>query len=130
MRVKVPLSPLLAAGFSLGANYTVRHLGVAGKRTPFVAAAVVACPFDMVGASYGVQHVNKLADYSICNDYSSQIKRDRDMLSTSQLIDVDHILRARSYRDMADRCVDCLMGAWWVIGFLLRGRSLARSLAH
>ncbi|CAG9467412.1 unnamed protein product [Pedinophyceae sp. YPF-701] len=45
-----PDAPLMAAGWSLGANILVRYLGEEGARTPLTAAVSMCNPFDLVVA--------------------------------------------------------------------------------
>jgi predicted alpha/beta-fold hydrolase len=45
-----PDSPLVAAGYSLGANILVNYLGEAGESTPLAAAVSLCNPFDLVVA--------------------------------------------------------------------------------
>jgi len=56
VRARLPRAPLLAVGFSLGANILSKFLGeegMAGRSPPFAAAVAVANPFDFLnGARY------------------------------------------------------------------------------
>jgi len=44
-------APLLACGFSLGANILAKYVGEEGERCPLVAAAVVSNPYDLLGSN-------------------------------------------------------------------------------
>lgn len=45
---RYPHSPLMAAGWSLGANILVRYLGEEGSQTPIQCAVSMANPFNLV----------------------------------------------------------------------------------
>lgn len=68
VREKYPNAPILGAGYSLGSNYLVSHLGSAGASSPFVAASAIGCPFDLVGASYWTKHVNRIVGRAITSN--------------------------------------------------------------
>ncbi|KAG8958920.1 hypothetical protein FRC00_002148 [Tulasnella sp. 408] len=48
---KYPKAPLLGVGFSLGANVLTRYVGEEGVNSRLKAAAVLACPWDIVANS-------------------------------------------------------------------------------
>ena len=43
-------TPMIAIGFSLGANILVKYLGEEGSDTPFIAAVSAGNPFDLMCA--------------------------------------------------------------------------------
>jgi predicted alpha/beta-fold hydrolase len=105
-------APLIGVGFSLGANYLTSHLGAAGPQSPLVAGVALGNPFDLVGSSYWVKHVNRVIGATIRDAKRRLVRRHRasiearsdasvEAASKRVRIDVDALLGAESYRDQA-----------------------------
>ncbi|MGD9601095.1 MAG: hydrolase [Gammaproteobacteria bacterium] len=51
LRVRYPVRPLCAVGYSVGGNVLLKWLGERGAAAPLVAAAAVSVPFDLAAAA-------------------------------------------------------------------------------
>lgn len=54
LRKQYPKAPLLAVGFSMGANMLTRYLGQQGVKSLLSAAVVISCPFNVYGIANAV----------------------------------------------------------------------------
>jgi len=113
IRLRYPNAPLLGAGYSLGSNYLVSHLGKAGKRTPFLSAVSIGCPFDLVGCSYWTKHVNRIVGRSITTHRKMLIHRQRTAIMSAfsdeqGMSMLESLLSAENYR----ACAKWNMSSW------------------
>jgi predicted alpha/beta-fold hydrolase len=78
-----PNRPLFAIGFSFGATILSNYLGEEGENSPYVAAAVLSNPWDMVDSSYhlGYEFIGKhLFSSSISFALARMVKSNRQVL--------------------------------------------------
>ncbi|ODV74714.1 medium-chain fatty acid ethyl ester synthase/esterase [Cyberlindnera jadinii NRRL Y-1542] len=89
-----PKRPLFGVGFSFGATILSNYLGEEAGDSPYVAAAVLSNPWDMVDSAYHIQHqlVGKyLFSDSIAFALSRMVKSNRETLSQSPLFTEEKI---------------------------------------
>ena len=109
-----PRATLLGAGFSLGANMLLKHLGEQGERSLIRAAAAVSVPFDLgrgadklaasfMGRVYTRHFVRRLVD-----KYRAKRAAGIDMAGAP--LDEPRIRASRSFRDFDDAITARLHG--------------------
>ncbi|CAG8803530.1 15943_t:CDS:2, partial [Gigaspora margarita] len=100
----IPDSPLIAVGFSMGAN--VLYLGEEGENTPLIAAVSVGNPFDLVGGSRALErtYLGKYA-YSptMATNLKNCLKRHEHIMKQDKKIDISHGMSSRSVREFDSR---------------------------
>ena len=71
-----PAAPLVAAGYSLGANILVNYLGEAGAETPLAAAVSLCNPFNLVVADAAfARGFNRLYDANLARSLRTIFRR-------------------------------------------------------
>lgn len=71
-----PAAPLVAAGYSLGANILVNYLGEVGSETPLAAAVSLCNPFDLVVADAAfARGFNRLYDANLARSLRTIFRR-------------------------------------------------------
>ncbi|KAI8074177.1 Alpha/Beta hydrolase protein [Gongronella butleri] len=103
-RVK-PGTPIIALGFSLGANILVNYLGEEGDRTPITAAVSVANPFDFEKTSHilTTQTFSRHAySASMGTSLKNMFKLHEPVLHKCDKIDADEIMAGYTLRDFDD----------------------------
>lgn len=81
-----PRSPLVAVGFSLGANVLGKYLGESGDATPLRGALTVAGPYDLTAGSHCLESggMNKhVYSKTMCKNLTRVFMRQADILSLS-----------------------------------------------
>eukprot|EP00898_Chlorokybus_atmophyticus_P005391 jgi/Chlat1/5853/Chrsp4S06235 len=99
-----PNAPLIAVGWSLGANILTRYLGQEGERTPLLAAVSLCNPFDLVLADAGFQvGFNKVYDRRLARSLRNIFTQHLDLWQgVTGDFDVQKALTCRSIRDFDD----------------------------
>ncbi|KAJ2726666.1 hypothetical protein GGI07_000389 [Coemansia sp. Benny D115] len=109
-----PGTPLVAIGFSLGANILTRYLGETKNESPFVAAVSICCPFDLEIAGRAVDARGFLNDNvfqpNLITAVKRAVRRNSEFIKTSDVgYDVDAILASKRMSEidtllMAKQC--------------------------
>ena len=96
--------PLLALGFSLGANALLKLLAEAGEQAPFVAAAAVSAPFDLLACARALD-----APWGQCDLYRWHFLKSLKRKALAKLashpghgLDLERVRRARKLQDFDD----------------------------
>ncbi|CAG8678366.1 2057_t:CDS:2, partial [Racocetra persica] len=94
----IPNSPLIAVGFSMGANY----LGEEGEKTPLIAAVSVANPFDLVGGGKALvrTYLGKYI-YSpiLAKGLKACLKRHEHIMKQDKRINISTAMTSQSIRE-------------------------------
>jgi len=98
-----PKSPLVAVGFSLGANILIKYLGEEQQNTPIVGAVSISNPFDLGYCHAQVGTSNLLYNKILTRDLHKYLRRHQHILQNT--IDWDHILQSKSIVEFDNRCV-------------------------
>lgn len=88
---------------------------------------MAANPFDLVQLGYWGEIFSRGADFAMRTDISMMLQRNRDVLASA--VDVDDLLRARSYRDLC-RQFHCVIHAQDDLDTMLAASSCAPLLRH
>lgn len=110
LRDRHPGRPIGAAGFSLGGNVLLKHLGERGDDTGIAAAVAVSVPYDLAGCAarlssglpgraYGAHFLRAL---------KRKVRAKRHLLEG--VVDVERALAARTLRDYDDQLTAPLHG--------------------
>ncbi|KAI9209501.1 Alpha/Beta hydrolase protein [Polychytrium aggregatum] len=105
IRRKCPESPLIGIGFSLGANIILKAVGEMGSDCPFIAAISVGNPYDLLISSRALHRslVGKIYSAAMTVSLKSLFRSHIDAIKDQELIDPDHVLKARRITDFDDR---------------------------
>ncbi|CAG8485962.1 6434_t:CDS:2, partial [Gigaspora rosea] len=107
----IPDSPLIAVGFSMGAN--VLYLGEEGENTPLIAAVSVGNPFDLVGGSRALErtYLGKYA-YSptMATNLKKCLKRHEHIMKQDKKINISYGISSRSIREFDSRITSKCFG--------------------
>ncbi|ORX62721.1 AB-hydrolase YheT [Hesseltinella vesiculosa] len=102
-----PGVPMIAIGFSLGANILCNYLGQEGDRTPVSAAISVANPFDFTKTAHCLEsstfHRNVYSS-AMATNLKNLYQRHEALLSKNPKIDNEQILLASTLREFDDAC--------------------------
>lgn len=88
---------------------------------------MAANPFNLVQLGYWGEIFSRGADFAMRTDISMMIQRNRDVLASA--VDVDGLLRARSYRELC-RQFHCVVHAQDDLDTMLSASSCAPLLGH
>jgi len=93
LKKRFPTTPLLAIGFSMGANVLVKYLGEYGQQVPLVGAISVANPMDCAASGHQLMRgfSAKVYGKSILRRIWRYMERHREMIIQSK--DVDFTLK-------------------------------------
>jgi predicted alpha/beta-fold hydrolase len=111
LRQRYPDAPLLAAGFSLGANVLTRYLGEEGDQCPVCAAVVVSNPLDLAESTRHLESswVGKRLSAQMAAGLVRFTKKNAEMLARAPTKpDIAAALRAKLCRDY-DEAATCKM---------------------
>lgn len=105
-----PGSPVVAVGFSLGANTIVKYLGEAGDdvhRTNLVGAVAVCNPWDMLSVDDGLRTPRmRFYEKAVMLDLKKYFSRHRTRLAAFEHLDLSEVERASSPREW-DQALTC-----------------------
>jgi len=104
---KFPVAPLMAVGFSLGANILVKYLGEEEESTPFVAACSVANPFDFVKADKRMQENSSSVFYSkrLVGGLRRYLNRNMEQFLKMPEVNIKHALESKNIHEFDNRVV-------------------------
>ncbi|KAL1915911.1 uncharacterized protein VTP21DRAFT_6299 [Calcarisporiella thermophila] len=109
-----PKAPLMAIGYSLGANLLVKYLGELGDKAPFVAGISVANPFDLFTSSRNLNHSfmgKHFYSPVMSSNLVRNVKRFKNILGQhTGGLDVELILKARSLHEFDSLCTSKAFG--------------------
>lgn len=108
---RFPAAPLGAIGFSLGGNVLLKYLGEGGRngRSPFVAAAAVSVPFDLVAGADALERgLSRVYNRHFVR--SLQAKFHTRAADFAHLCDTARVVRERSVRGFDDAVTAPLHG--------------------
>ncbi|CAO3596510.1 unnamed protein product [Absidia cylindrospora] len=97
-----PGTPLIAIGFSLGANILVKYLGEEGDRTPLTAAISVANPFDFVRSMDYLESgtfSKNVYSAGMATNLKNVFKLHEEILQTNERIDKDNVMRVTTLQE-------------------------------
>ncbi len=110
LRSRHPGRPVGAAGFSLGGNVLLKHLGERGRDAGIAAAAAVSVPYDLAGCAARLS--GGLAGRTYGSHFLRALRRKvrakRGLLEGA--VDVERALAARTLRDYDDALTAPLHG--------------------
>ncbi|KAL6067948.1 medium-chain fatty acid ethyl ester synthase/esterase 2 [Balamuthia mandrillaris] len=104
-----PDSPLIAIGYSLGANILVKYLGEEGEKTPLTAAASCSNPFDFLSAAKVLER-RTLYNRVLTAGCIQTFKRQLAIYSAVPEIDVDAVINSVRLREFDDRLTRIIFG--------------------
>ncbi len=106
---RFPGRPLAAAGFSLGGNVLVKHLGDEGTSTPLEAAAAVSVPFDLAaGADHLESGFGRLYVKALLRSLRAKVRA--RAAEFDGRIDLARAMAARTFREFDDAATAPLHG--------------------
>mmetsp|Transcript_35862 Transcript_35862/g.91647 ORF Transcript_35862/g.91647 Transcript_35862/m.91647 type:complete len:652 (-) Transcript_35862:188-2143(-) len=98
-----PAAPLLAAGWSLGANILLNYLGEEGSATPVRAAVSLCNPFDLVRSDENFQRgFNRIYDQKLAKTLKGLLEKHQDVFirdGHTRGIDVPQAMSSKSIRE-------------------------------
>jgi predicted alpha/beta-fold hydrolase len=101
--------PLFVAGYSLGGNMLLKHLGEQGHGSPIDAAVAVSVPFDLHGAALSIDKgFGRLYQYALMRKMKGRVRAKRSQLSG--LIDVERALKTRNFTEFDEQVTAPLHG--------------------
>ena len=110
LRARHPGRPIGAAGFSLGGNVLLKHVGERGHDAEIAAAVAVSVPYDLAGCAARLS--GGLAGRTYGSHFLRALKRKvrakRGLLDG--VVDVERVLAARTLRDYDDALTAPLHG--------------------
>ncbi|KAJ2723127.1 hypothetical protein GGI07_002830 [Coemansia sp. Benny D115] len=100
-----PGTPLVAMGYSLGANLLTKYLGEQGDASLFTAAVAICCPFDteIAGRSLDARNFlnDKLFQPNLVATIKRVISRNLAVIKTSKVeYDIDSIMKAKRMSEL------------------------------
>ncbi|XP_037101382.1 phospholipase ABHD3-like isoform X1 [Syngnathus acus] len=105
-----PQAPVFGLGVSLGGMLLLNYLGRKGGQSGLVAGLTVSVPWDAFKSAQSMEAVlnwllfNKHLTRGLC----AAVRRHRKMLE--KVVDIDHVLKARSIREFDERFTAPLFG--------------------
>jgi predicted alpha/beta-fold hydrolase len=100
---------LYAAGYSLGGNLLLKHLGESGSDSPIDAAVAVSVPFDLHGAALSIDKgFARVYQYALMRRMKKRVYDKREQLK--DLIDIEKALRSRNFIDFDEHVTAPLHG--------------------
>ncbi|MEM7764668.1 MAG: hydrolase [Pseudomonadota bacterium] len=106
---RFPNAPLLGAGFSLGGNVLLKHLGESPHATHFRAAVAVSVPFELQGASDAISKgFSKLYQWHLMRNMKMALRRKFSVQSAS--FDLESALKTRTFEQFDDMVTAPLHG--------------------
>ncbi|XP_072534102.1 phospholipase ABHD3-like [Salminus brasiliensis] len=105
-----PQAPLLGAGVSLGGMLLLNYLARKGRDSKIIAGLTMSVIWDSIESSESLeQPINKLLfNRHLAANLCLAIKRHRKVLE--KVIDVDHVLKARTIREFDQRFTSVMFG--------------------
>ncbi|XP_019726995.1 phospholipase ABHD3-like [Hippocampus comes] len=105
-----PQAPVFAVGFSLGGMLLLNYLGRKGAESGLVAGLTVSVPWDALKSA---QSMEEALNWLLFNTHLTRglcraVLRHRKMLD--KVVDIDHVLKARSIREFDERFTAPLFG--------------------
>ncbi|MBB4635107.1 hydrolase [Longimicrobium terrae] len=107
---RYPDAPLLAVGFSLGANVLIKHLGERGERTRIRAAVAVSVPYDLGRGSDKLDRTFMGRVYVRHFVKQLRAKFDAKADRIGDRLDAERIRTARTFREFDDAATSRLHG--------------------
>ncbi|KAJ1900500.1 hypothetical protein LPJ66_001432, partial [Kickxella alabastrina] len=100
-----PGVPIVAMGYSMGANLLTKYLGEVGNVTPFVAAVSICCPFDteIAGRSLDAHTLlnDRLFQPNLVATIKRVFKRNMDVIKAGAIpYDIDAIMKAKRMSEL------------------------------
>tara|TARA_R110002096_G_scaffold152214_4_gene315209 strand:- start:1197 stop:2186 length:990 start_codon:yes stop_codon:yes gene_type:complete len=109
LRRRFPRRQFFAAGFSLGGNVLLKHLGERGPACDIAAAAAISVPFELAaGAERLNQGVSRLYQYHLIRSMKRKLRE--KFASRSAPIDLSDLDRCNDFRSFDDRVTAPLHG--------------------
>jgi len=106
IKERYPKAPLVAVGYSLGANFLVRHLGLTarkGGKSPILAAVALGNPWNLVGLSYYLKYHARVIDWGLRQSLKENIRTNFHTLDSHKNLDPKRMLACASYREITKR---------------------------
>jgi len=109
LQAREPLVPIMAVGFSLGANVLLKWLGETGAENPLMAAVAVSTPFELEKTVRRLQQgLSRVYDWHLLRCLNKKMVK--KFKSKSSPIDIALLGRARSLYDFDDQVTAPLHG--------------------
>lgn len=110
VRELLPQAPLLGTGVSLGGMLLLNYLARMGNEAGLVAGLTMSASFDTLQSCASLEEpINRLLfNRHLTGNLCRAIDRHRKMLET--VVDVDHVLKARTIREFDERYTSVMFG--------------------
>ncbi|ORZ25429.1 Alpha/Beta hydrolase protein [Absidia repens] len=108
-----PGTPLIAVGFSMGANILVNYLGEEEDRTPLTAAISVANPFDFSWCINNLEKgifSQKVYSTTMATSLKNLFTTHREMLAKNENVNEEEVMSAITIRQFDDACTRKMFG--------------------
>ncbi|XP_075057095.1 protein ABHD1 [Mixophyes fleayi] len=107
---RLPMSPLLAVGVSLGGMMLLNYLAATGCRSRLHAALVLSTPWNVFVSSASLeQSLNyRLFNRTLITTIRNTVRKYRDVIG--KVLDVDYVLQSRSIREFDERYTSVVFG--------------------
>nr|CAG8436650.1 9338_t:CDS:2 [Entrophospora candida] len=106
IKESIPGAPLMAVGFSLGANLLVKYLGEEGDKTPLIGAASVANPFDLLCGNRALERSylgERVYSAAMADNLKKGYIRHLDVMKQDDRIHIESVLSSKTIREFDDR---------------------------
>ncbi|KAL0082140.1 Alpha/Beta hydrolase protein [Phycomyces blakesleeanus] len=121
-----PGTPLIAIGFSLGANILVKYLGEEGEKAPFKAALSIGNPFDLLNANMAMirgPFTSRVYDPHMAANLRGIFAKHIEIMSQNKDIDPEKVINSVTIREFDETCTRRVAGYSTVLNYYRDGSS-------
>lgn len=119
-----PRAPLVAIGWSLGANIVLKALGEAGASSPLRAAVAVSAPFDLWGCAQQLRVAARFYQALMMMELKRRLRRKCAQVAMPAPASLERALAAADFFDYGDACIAPLNGFRDVLDYCQRAACL------
>lgn len=103
LRAREPQTPVYSAGWSLGANVTIKALAEEGDQAPVSAAAVACAPFQLELCAHKLRTgFSRVYQHKLLTELKAGIRRKHPRVPAPAEVDLAAALRARDFFEFDD----------------------------